>query len=373
MVMSVTALSEKMPVGARRGEYRGAETVAAYRDPWSEFAEMVSGCAIYDLGWRAKIELTGKDRVRWLNSMVTNNVRDLAPGGGVYAFVLTPQGRILADLYVYNRGESLLIDTDQFQAAKLVEIFRRYIIMDKVELNNISDKLTAIGITGPKSREVLQRAGFELPQLGGLQLAEVIWQGINLRLVRREDGKRESYEVWLGPEKVEQLWSALVKAHATPVGSEVLELYRIANGIPAYGQDIHDRDLPQETGQMRALNFTKGCYIGQEIVERIRSRGNVHRAFTGFEIEGSLPAPGTKLELEGKEVGEITSAASLPLTDGERPVALGYIRREAAASGNVLFYGQARSAIVTELPFWKSLGMEIEKSPTSQREDSTNF
>ena len=354
--MSVTALAEKMPVAARRGEYRGAETVAAYADPRTEFAEMVSGCAIYDLGWRAKIELTGKDRVRWLNGMVTNNIRDLAAGRGVYAFVLTPQGRILGDLYVYNRGESLLVDTDQSQAPKLLEIFRRYIIMDKVELNNVSEKLTAIGIAGPKSNEVLRRAGFNVPQLGPLQFTELTvetglarsLQGINLTLVRGENEQRESYEIWLAPENIDQLWAALIKAYATPVGSEVLELYRIAAGVPAYGQDIRDRDLPHETEQMRALSFTKGCYIGQEIVERIRSRGNVHRAFTGFSIEGSLPAPGNKLELDGKEVGEITSAASLPLANGERPAALGYIRREVA--GKVLQAGQAR-ATSTELPF----------------------
>lgn len=353
--MSVTALAEKMPIAARRGEYRGAETVAAYSDPKTEFAEMVSGCAIYDLGWRAKIELMGKDRVRWLNGMVTNNIRDLAAGRGVYAFVLTPQGRILGDLYAYNRGESLLVDTDQSQAPKLLEIFRRYIIMDKVELK-VSDKLTAVGITGPKSREVLRRAGFEVPQLVPLQLTELTaetglapsLQGINLTLVRGENEQRESYEMWLGPENIDQLWAALSKACATPVGSEVLELYRIAAGVPAYGQDIRDRDLPQETQQMRALSFTKGCYIGQEIVERIRSRGNVHRTFTGFLIEGSLPTPGNKLELDGKEVGEITSAASLPLANGERPVALGYIRREVA--GKVLQAGQAR-ATSTELPF----------------------
>ena len=348
--MSVTVLAEKMPVAARRGEYRGAETVAAYSDARSEFAEMVSGCAIYDLGWRVKIELTGKDRVRWLNSMVTNNIRDLAAGRGVYAFVLTPQGRILGDLYAYNRGESLLVDTDQSQAPKLLEIFRRYIIMDKVELSNLSDKLTAIGVTGPKSPEVLRRAGFEVPQLETLQLTEFTWKGINLMVVRAESERRESYEIWLAPENIDQLWAALIKANATPVGSEALELYRIATGVPSYGRDIHDRDLPLETEQMRALSFTKGCYIGQEIVERIRSRGSVHRAFTGFLIEGSLPAPGTKLEVDGKEVGEITSAASLPLGNGERTVALGYIRKEVAASGKVLEAGQAR-ARVTELPF----------------------
>ena len=217
--MSATVLAEKMPVAARRGEYRGVETVAAYSDPRSEFAEMISGGAVYDLGWRAKIELTGKDRGRWLNGMVTNNVRDLAPGHGVYAFVLTPQGRILGDLYAYNRGESFLLDTDQSQVPKLLEIFRRYIIMDKVEINNVSDKLTAVGITGPKSAEVLRRAGMEVPQLAALQVTDFAWQAINLTLIRGENEPRESYEIWLAPENVERLWAALVAACATPVGS----------------------------------------------------------------------------------------------------------------------------------------------------------
>jgi aminomethyltransferase len=122
----------------------------------------------------------------------------------------------------------------------------------------------------------------------------------------------------------------LIAAGATAVGAEALELRRISYGIPRYGADIRDRDLPQETGQTRALSFTKGCYLGQEIVERIRSRGAVHRQFSAFLVEGSLPEAGAKILADDKEVGEITSCAVLPLARGDRPVALGYLRREAA-------------------------------------------
>ena len=358
--MSVTALAEKLPAAARRGEYRGAETAAAYSDPRSEFAALLSGCAIYDLGWRAKISLAGKDRIRWLNGMITNNIRDLASGHGLYAFLLNPQGRILGDMYAYNRGETLLLDTDQSQAAKLAELLKRYIIMDKVELANVSEQLTAIGITGPQSPELLRHAGFELPELAPLQLADTVWQGIALTLVRGVPTgpaapQAESYEIWLAPENANSVWQALIAARATPVGSEALELYRIAAGIPRYGQDIRERDLPQETEQIRALHFTKGCYIGQEIVERIRSRGNVHRKFTGFVIDGPLPSPGTKLQLDGKDIGEVTSVASLPTASGDRVVALGYIRREAAIPGKVLQAGEGR-AMVAELPFQNIFG-----------------
>ena len=119
-----------------------------------------------------------------------------------------------------------------------------------------------------------------------------------------------------------------------------LNFFRIAKGIPQFGVDIRERDLPQETGQMRALNFTKGCYLGQEIVERIRSRGAVHRQFGAFTVEGELPARGMKIQAEGKDVGEVTTSAILPLAGGDRKVALGYLRREAA--GKELQAGDAK-------------------------------
>ena len=129
-----------------------------------------------------------------------------------------------------------------------------------------------------------------------------------------------------------------------PVGSEALERLRIADGIPLYGVDIRERDLPQETEQVRALNFNKGCYVGQEIVERIRSRGNVHRKFTGFLIEGAgNVAAGDKIISGEKEVGEITSVGVLPTPSGERTAALGYIRREVGAPGREVTVGDDES------------------------------
>src|ERR1700683_2500599 len=116
-----------------------------------EFQALLSRCGLYDLSWRAKIALTGGDRVRWLNGMVSNNVRDLAPGHGVYAFLLNAQGRIQADLYVFQRGESLLVDTERVQLEKVLQLFDRYIIADDVEIADIGDRIAALGLTGPQS------------------------------------------------------------------------------------------------------------------------------------------------------------------------------------------------------------------------------
>jgi aminomethyltransferase len=241
-----------------------------------------------------------------------------------------------------------------------------------VELLDVSEQWGTIAVAGPKAKEVIQRAGVEVPPLERLQFAPVMIGAIEARLVRGDNRGVETYEILvegkvLTAEDAEKdlsakrakeyrsaIHDALVRAGATGVSEQAWELMRIASGIPRYGRDIRERDLPQETEQLQALNFDKGCYIGQEIVERIRSRGNVHRTFTGFEFQGeALPAAGAKIKANGKEVGEITSGAVLPFSGGERRVGLGYIRREAGEHGMAVLAGES-SGVVTQLPFVKS-------------------
>jgi folate-binding protein YgfZ len=322
------------------GERAVPTTPADFGDARAEFHALISACGVYDLGWRSKIKLTGGDRVRWLNGMITNNVRDLATGHGVYAFLLNAQGHIQADLYAFQRGDSLLVDFEGTLREKILQLFDHYIIADDVEVTDVSGTITALGITGPESRAVLERAGIAVPELTYLQFAEVQWREIGITVLRSGEEARESWQVWIAPEHVTNLWDALIQTGARPTGTAALHFFRIAKGIPQFGQDIRERDLPQETGQMRALNFAKGCYLGQEIVERIRSRGAVHRQFGAFTVEGELPAPGTKIQADGKEVGEVTTSSVLPLAGGDLAVALGYLRREAA--GKELQAGDAR-------------------------------
>src|SRR5580704_5181517 len=151
-------------------DYRGATTAARFADPQLELAALRGGCGVYDLGFRARISLTGGDRMRWLNGMVTNNIRDLALGRGVYAFLLNPQGRILGDMYAYNRGETIVVETDRSELEKLLAIFDRYIIMDDVEVANLAGHMESLGIAGPKTGDVLRSAGFEVPPLDSLQI-----------------------------------------------------------------------------------------------------------------------------------------------------------------------------------------------------------
>jgi aminomethyltransferase len=319
--------------GAAEGEVAEARASDVV-DPVAsaEFRVLIDGCGVSSLDWRGKVLVTGEDRTRWLNGMVTNNVRDLAQDHGVYAFLLNAQGRIQGDLYAFNLGDRIVLDVDREHAARLIGLFDHYIVMDDVAIAEVTNQLAAIGVQGPKTSVVLEGIGISVPGLAPLQLKALTWRGLEITIVRAEAWKGEAYEMWLAPENAAAMTDALQQAGATLVGAAALRLYRMAAGIPLFGEDIRERDLPQETGQDRALHFAKGCYVGQEIVERIRSRGQVHRVFSGFLLPATAAA-GDRVAADGKEVGEITSTANFsgPFSGGDdvRRIGLGYLRREA--------------------------------------------
>jgi folate-binding protein YgfZ len=252
-------------------------------------------------------------------------------------------------MYIYNRGETLVLDTDTTQVEALTNAMKRFIIMDKVEFTNVGGDSVAIGVCGPKAETILAGAGINASGMQPLEVRDVGVESIAAALIRGPEQKPGWFELWVDPSEAQGLWNLLVKAGAKPVGAEALEMWRVLRGIPSYGQDIRDRDLPQETEQPQALNFTKGCYIGQEIVERIRSRGQVHRKFTGFVFGDSVPAAG-KYDFEGRALAEVTSIARVPTAEGPRNIGLGYVRREAvAADPKIAFDGI--EATVVDLPF----------------------
>jgi folate-binding protein YgfZ len=379
--LQATALANWLESTHRAHElsnYRGALTPLQLDAPEAEIAALAAGSAVHDLGWMRRVAVRGSDRFRWLSGMVTNTVNDLFPNTGAWNLVLNAQGHIQGDLTVWREGEELSpqrrspagggprtaaggddkllgtpfagesglgleIAADQFD--KLLAHLNKFIIMDDVELVPLGDEQvgeagseTAIGLSGPLADEVLERVG--LPVISSpMSGMSVEWNGLDLRILRVYGVLGKHYEFWLPAAGLQKLWSCLRTGGAMPVGSAALEALRIAEGIPAYGIDIVERDLPQETSQLRAIHFAKGCYLGQEIVERIRSRGNVHRHLRPLELEGPAPASGAKLALEdGTAAGEITSAAELPLGGGRRVVALGMMRSEAEESGAALHY-----------------------------------
>jgi folate-binding protein YgfZ len=306
----------------------GRLTPHVFEDCTTELGHLMHSAAVYDLGYLTRIRITGKDRVRWLNGMVTNNTRDMAEGTGLYTFVLNAQGRIQGDGYIFRLPDHYLLETDRLQSPRLLAHLDHFIIMDDVELQELDAANTTLGLAGPEAPAILESLGIDIPEK--MAFAQTAIQGIPVTLVNAYEVLVPRLELWLASEHAGEMWRILTEAGAKPAGFAALDSLRIFEGVPQYGVDITDRALPQETNQMRALNFSKGCYLGQEIVERIRSRATVHRTLKQFELHGDLPQSGAELHVEGddKPIGEITSAAHYALPGFTSTLALGSVRIE---------------------------------------------
>jgi aminomethyltransferase len=318
-----------------------------------QLAALLQNAGVSRLDQTGWIRVTGQDRVRWLNGMVTNSIQDLQDGRGTYNFVLSVQGRIQGDATIFAEPDALLIETASSQVACLMTLLDRFIIMDDVELADVSGTWSGLLITGPRAASLLDQIGLNVENLGPLEKQTMSWDAAQINVVHAYSPLVASFELWADANTLPKLLEALENAGAVVCESQSLDWLRILEGTPLYGTDIRDRELPQETGQTRALHFAKGCYLGQEIVERIRSRGNVHRTYSGFRLEGELLGLGALLEADGKQVGELTSVAAIPLpADGGTVVqlGLGYIRREALDRGASLRYPGGIATPVS-LPF----------------------
>ena len=272
-----------------------------------------------ELAGRGKIRLTGEDRARLLHAMTTNHIQQLTPGTGCYAFFLTAQGRILSDVNVLCLPDAFLLDTEPETRQTVYAHLDKYIIADDVLLEDITPELTTIVLEGPQAGALLAKT--RTPSLD-CEYDHREWN--QCRVVRMPGG---GFFLLTPPAQREALVQQLESAGAAAADAEAFQVVRIEQGRPRYGEDISERFLAQEANQPHALHFQKGCYLGQEIVERVRSRGQVHRMLMPVEIDSTEPPlPGTKLPW-----GEITSAAYSPALN--KVVALAYVRTELATSG----------------------------------------
>ena len=278
------------------------------------------GAAWLDLSARGRLRATGEDRARWLHAMLSNRVQQLQPGQGCYAFLLNAQGRILADLNLLCCGSSFLLDTEPETRRSSFEHLDRHIIADDVILEDVTEQTTALGLEGPLAEGVLRALGAPVP------IADYSHAEWPLGLVACLSSTGAPGFALIAP-RLERagLLARLESAGAVAASPQAARIVRIEHGRPRYGEDFTDRHLPQETQLLHALHFNKGCYLGQEIVERIRSRGGVHRFLERLSIDATQPPPpGTKIVAAEKDVGELASAAWSPAAG--QVLALGYLR-----------------------------------------------
>ncbi len=351
-----SVLSEAFPGNAARlREYHGALLPEYYSDAISEHRTVRNAAGLFDASFRVLISAGGNDRVRFLHGMVSNDVRGLAAGQGTYATLLDTRGHILADLVIYCAHDCFLIETHADLADKVLQTLNHYNIGGRVPLARLD--LAALLVQGPKSGLIVKQSlGAELPGREEFCHAELAFSGQPLRIARVSTTGEEGCELWIAPAGVKALWNALLdgggKHGLIACGVQALETLRIEAGTPAYGSELGEDVMPLEADLLKALSFTKGCYVGQEIVERTRSRGHVNWKLIGFWIRADQsPAPGEKLLAAGKEVGELTSACWSPSL--ARVIALGYARREFAEPGTALTLPSGAVAEATPVPFYR--------------------
>ena len=337
--------------GAEFTEVGGWKVPAHYGDVASEYGALRNGVALFDLSARGKLRVTGADRARFLHGMVTNRVEGLEDGESRYAALTDARGNTLADLWVHNRGEAFLLETEPGLQEKVAASLDRYLIADDVVIKDVTTDSALIGVRGPKAqaliRECLQIPNSGLPQgrrvLGSYGATEV-----ELTVGSPLDGA--GFSLWVELGVAVRLWTALHEAGAQPVGFEALEIVRIESGVPRYGIDVDEQVIPLEAGLDRAVDFEKGCFIGQEAIAKMHRLGKPRRYLVGLVINGdAIPRSGTAI-LEGeKEIGRITSCVKSRALN--RTIALASVRRGFEAPGKVLFLDGGAQAEVAALPF----------------------
>jgi folate-binding protein YgfZ len=305
----------------------------------SGYDAMRTAAAWLDLSARGRIYATGDDRARLLHAMTTNHVQQLTPGTGCYAFFLNAQGHIQADVNLLCLEDRFLLDTEPETRERVFRHLEKYIIADDVALEDVMEATACVAVEGPHAAAVLAAIGAPEPEH---EYNHALWNGaiVECASATGEPG----FRIFI-PAETKADWIARLEfagvVRATPGEARTV---RLEHGKPRYGEDIFDTTLPQETGQMHAVHFAKGCYIGQEIVERIRSRGHVNRLLVKLEVEGEAPlASGTKVFAGAAEAGEMASSAFSPALG--KVVGLAYLRAQYAADATALQAG-GRTAVV---------------------------
>lgn len=321
--------------GAKMGVWFGCALPDAWGDAREEQRFANESVALIDKNYRAYFTFSGPDRVRYLNAILTNNIKDLGNGQGVVSLLLNAQGRILAEIEMFAEAEKLFCVSYLLIRERLTEVLEKYIIMDDVTFSDDAEKFGTLAVEGPLAADVVKElTGADLNTLPELGWADVTVnspetggetagnaslnnseQAIPCRMVRRSPDGILSAEFIVELVRLEALWNILLQATRRhgggPLGYKALSAQRLVQGVPWFGYDFGDKQIPHEAGlESSHISYTKGCYTGQEIVERVRSRGQVNRRRVELLFSGEgVPESGTELTVEGKAVGYVTRAA----------------------------------------------------------------
>ncbi|HXJ06383.1 MAG TPA: glycine cleavage T C-terminal barrel domain-containing protein [Candidatus Acidoferrum sp.] len=340
--------------GATMARWFGCNLPDYWIDPRTEEEFARKSVALVDKNYRAYLSFSGPDRMRYLNAILTNNVKDLLAGRGNVSLLLNPQGHILAEIETYALPDSLFCVSYAMIREQLIEWFDKYIIMDDVSLTDESQRYGTLGLEGPRAAAVLQElTAIELPGLDELARMETKVASIPCWITKRSPGGVAGCEFLADRNVLANLWQTLSEAvkrdGGGPMGYVALSAQRLAQGVPWFGYDFGEKQIPHEAGlQDSHISYTKGCYTGQEIVERVRSRGQVNRRRVDLRFDGAIAPPaGEILTADGKEAGFVTRAAVPSFLS--HAIGMGYVRKDHNAAGSSLNWSGG-TAVVSKFP-----------------------
>jgi len=317
-------------------ERYGWELPAAYTDPGSEYQSATTAVAVYDASHMGRLKITGDDALDLLNRLSTNMVADLEPGQGAPTILTTDRGRILDVIIVLNAGDHTLLLTSPGTQQSVIKFLDRYTIMEDLTVEDVSSSTAMLALWGPDSGAFLEKAIgaaiCALP-LNHTLLADV--GGCQVRVVACSMSDLLGFYLICPTGAAEPVWQQLVDAGAAPMGNEAYEAVRVRYGVPVHGSEMGEDYNPLEAGLIGSIDFTKGCYIGQEVIARLDTYEKVQKYLVKLAFApGAEVAPGTILQSEGKAVGKVTSVATDPST-GE-VIGLAYVRTQLGVVGTRL-------------------------------------
>jgi folate-binding protein YgfZ len=337
--------------GARMGIWFGTLLPSDYGDFDAEYRRGRESAAVVDTNFQLVAEFTGPDRVRYLNAITSGNLLDLNPGQSAIGLLLNPQGHILAELRTLALEDRLLALSHAITGQRTLETLDKFIIMDDVELRDRSAEFGTACVVGPATEAVVSElAGVQLAAMAAGGHVEAEAGGIRCRVVKATSLRLPGAEWLVEREHLGKLWRLLVEAAERhgggAAGYAAVNVLRLEAGAAWFGTDFDDRVIPHEAGlEQSHISYTKGCYTGQEIVERVRSRGHANRRRMGLAFSGEgLPEAGAKLTAEGKEAGWVTSAVFSPAAG--RAIGLGYLRREFHPPGTRLKWERGEAEVI---------------------------
>jgi folate-binding protein YgfZ len=327
--------------GAQIGTWFGCALPDNFGDWRKEYNFARESVALMDKNYRAYLDFTGPDRVRYLNAVLTNNVKGLADHHGTVSLFLNPQGHIQGEIETYAFPDRIFCVSFAMIRERLIEGLEKYIIMDDVTLTDVSEKFGTLALEGPKATSVAAKlTGVEINSLAELEMREGTVGTIPCSISKRVTAGIASVEFLAEGPQLQALWTFLLRATTEngggPMGYTALNALRLEQGVPWFGYDFGEKQIPHEAGlQNSHISYTKGCYTGQEIVERVRSRGQVNRTRVSLKFDSpEQPAPNTPLLFEGKEFGYVTRSGFSPSANAF--IGMGYVRREKSYPESVL-------------------------------------